>query len=79
MKEEPMTLRGVIIKKLPKGMFTVKLENGHQVTASPAGRLRSNKISLLVGDWVDIEISPYDVTRGRISWRYKKKPTDSGE
>lgn len=79
MKEEAMSLCGVIVKKLPKGMFTVKFENGHEVTASPSGKLRFNKISLLVGDWVDVEISPYDITRGRISWRYKNKPNDAKE
>lgn len=77
MKEETMRLLGQIAKKLPKGMFHVRLMNGHIVTAAPAGKLRSNKISLLVGDWVDVELSAYDVTRGRITWRYIKKPSET--
>lgn len=78
MKEETMSLVGQIAKKLPKGMFHVRLNNnGHIVTATPAGKLRSNKISLLVGDWVDVELSAYDVTRGRITWRYIKKPSET--
>lgn len=72
MKEEPLELTGVITKKLPKGSFLVDVE-GNSITCTPGGKLAKNKISLLIGDWVDIEVTPYDLTRGRIVWRYKNK------
>ena len=69
-KEEILSYDGVITELLPNAMFRVKLENGHTVVATASGKLRKNRIRCLVFDKVKIEISPYDLTRGRISYRY---------
>ncbi len=69
-KEEILTYDGVIMELLPNATFRVKLENGHIVVATASGRLRKNRIRCLVSDKIRIEISPYDLTRGRISYRY---------
>jgi len=69
-KEEILTYDGVIMELLPNATFRVKLENGHMVVATTSGRLRKNRIRCLVSDKIRIEISPYDLTRGRISYRY---------
>ena len=69
-KEEILTYDGVIVELLPNATFRVKLENGHIVVATASGRLRKNRIRCLVSDKIRIEISPYDLTRGRISYRY---------
>ena len=69
-KEEILTYDGVIIELLPNATFRVKLENGHIVVATASGKLRKNRIRCLVSDKIRIEISPYDLTRGRISYRY---------
>ena len=69
-KEEILTYDGVIMELLPNATFRVKLENGHIVVATASGRLRKNRIRCLSGDKCRIEISPYDLTRGRISYRY---------
>ena len=69
-KEEILTYDGVIIELLPNAMFRVKLENGHDIVAVASGKLRKNRIRCLSGDKCRIEISPYDLTRGRISYRY---------
>ncbi len=62
---------GVVIEPLPNAMFTVELENGHRVLAHISGKLRMNYIRILPGDEVTVELSPYDLTRGRIIWRSK--------
>ena len=69
-KEEILEYDGVIMELLPNATFRVKLENGHMVVATTSGRLRKNRIRCLVSDKIRIEISPYDLTRGRISYRY---------
>ena len=69
-KEEILTYDGVITELLPNATFRVKLENGHIVVATASGKLRKNRIRCLVSDKIRIEISPYDLTRGRISYRY---------
>ena len=69
-KEEILTYDGVIMELLPNATFRVKLENGHIVVATASGKLRKNRIRCLVSDKIRIEISPYDLTRGRISYRY---------
>ena len=56
---------------MPNAMFTVELENGHQILATVSGKIRKNYIRILVGDRVTVEMSPYDLTRGRITWRSK--------
>lgn len=70
-KEEPIKVDGVVLETLPNAMFQVKLEQGHIVLAHISGRMRMNFIKILPGDKVTIELSPYDLSRGRIIYRYK--------
>ena len=64
-------IEGTVVEKLPNAMFQVELENGHQVLAHISGKLRMNYIRILPGDKVTIELSPYDLSKGRIIWRDK--------
>ncbi len=68
-KQDLLEFRGVVIDLLPNAMFRVKLENGHTVTAHTAGKLRKNRIRVLQGDNVTVEMTPYDLTKGRIIFR----------
>ncbi len=68
-KEEPIQVEGVIIEALPNAMFRVELENGHRLLAHVAGKMRMHFIRILPGDKVTVELSPYDLTRGRITFR----------
>lgn len=70
-KADMIELTGVVEEKLPNAMFRVKLENGHVVLAHISGKLRMNYIKILPGDSVTLEMSPYDLTKGRIVWRNK--------
>ena len=70
-KEDVIEIEGVVVEKLPNAMFKVVLENGHQVLAHITGKLRKNFIRILPGDKVTMEMSPYDLTKGRITWRDK--------
>ncbi len=70
-KEGAIEVQGAIAECLPSTMFRVKLENGHQVLAHISGKMRKNFIKILVGDRVTLELSPYDLTRGRITYRFK--------
>ena len=70
-KEDVIEIEGVVVEKLPNAMFKVELENGHQVLAHISGKLRKNFIRILPGDKVTMEMSPYDLTKGRITWREK--------
>ena len=70
-KTDVIQLEGKVIEKLPNAMFQVELENGHQVLAHISGKLRMNYIRILPGDKVTLEMSPYDLTKGRITWRNK--------
>lgn len=70
-KEEVLELEGTVVETLPNANFKVELENGHQILAHISGKLRMNFIKILPGDKVKIEMSPYDLTRGRITWRSK--------
>lgn len=70
-KADMIEIEGVVTEKLPNTMFHVKLENGHTVLAHISGRLRQNFIRILPGDKVTMELSPYDLTKGRIIWRDK--------
>jgi translation initiation factor IF-1 len=70
-KEDVLELEGTVVETLPNAMFKVELENGHQVLAHISGKLRMNFIKILPGDRVTLEMSPYDLTRGRITWRSK--------
>jgi translation initiation factor IF-1 len=70
-KEQGIEVQGVISENLPNAMFRVKLESGHEVLAHVSGKIRMNFIKILPGDRVLVELSPYDLTRGRILYRYK--------
>ena len=70
-KEESLEFTGVVLELLPNAMFKVKLENDHEVLAHTSGKLRKNRIRVLVGDKVDVEMTPYDLTKGRIVYRHK--------
>ena len=70
-KEDLLEFSGVVTEKLPDTMFRVKLENGHEIIAWPAGKMRKFRIRVLVGDRVDVEMTPYDLTKGRITFRHK--------
>lgn len=70
-KEDLIKMTGAVEELLPNAMFKVILENGHMVIATISGRLRKNNIRILAGDSVDIELSPYDLTKGRIVYRNK--------
>ncbi|OGB64938.1 MAG: translation initiation factor IF-1 [Caldithrix sp. RBG_13_44_9] len=70
-KEQPILVDGVIKETLPNASFIVKLESGHEVLAHVSGKMRMHFIKILPGDKVKIELSPYDLKRGRITYRYK--------
>lgn len=72
-KSDSIEVEGVVVEALPNAQFKVKLENEHVVLAHLSGKLRMNFIKILPGDKVTIELSPYDLTRGRITWRGKGK------
>jgi translation initiation factor IF-1 len=68
-KEELLEMRGKVVELLPNAMFRVQLENGHVVTAHISGKMRKNYIRILTGDTVTVELTPYDLTKGRITYR----------
>ena len=70
-KADVIEIEGTVTEKLPNAMFRVQLENGHQIRATISGKLRMNYIRILPGDKVTMEMSPYDLTKGRIIWRDK--------
>ena len=70
-KEDAIVLEGTVVEPLPNAMFRVQLENGHQVLAHVSGKMRMNYIRILPGDRVQVELTPYDLARGRITYRYK--------
>ena len=70
-KEDVIKVSGKIIEALPNATFQVELENGHKILAHVSGKLRMNFIRILPGDKVTVEMSPYDLTKGRITWRAK--------
>ena len=70
-KEEPIKVEGVVLETLPNAMFKVELENKHRVLAHISGKMRMHFIKILPGDKVTVELSPYDLTRGRITYREK--------
>lgn len=76
VKEESIEMQGVVVESLPNTTFRVKLENGHVVTSHISGRMRKHYIRILMGDAVTVELTPYDLTRGRIIYREAgKKPS----
>ena len=70
-KDDVIELEGTVIEALPNAMFQVELPNGHKILAHISGKLRMNFIRILPGDKVTVQMSPYDLTRGRITYRYK--------
>ena len=74
-KEGSIEFQGVVLELLPNAMFKVKLENDHEILAHSSGKMRKNRITVLAGDKVTVEMTPYDLTKGRITfrWKYIKK------
>lgn len=70
-KEELLEMAGTVIEKLPNATFRVTLENGHTILAHTSGKMRKFRIRIMVGDKVNIEMTPYDLTKGRITFRHK--------
>ncbi|MBP1575140.1 MAG: translation initiation factor IF-1 [Oscillospiraceae bacterium] len=70
-KEDVIEIEGTVVDSLPNAQFKVELPNGHQILAHISGKLRMNYIRILPGDKVTVEMSPYDLTKGRITWRSK--------
>ena len=68
-KEDIIEVEGIVVDTLPNAVFKVRLENGHEIMAHISGKLRQHYIKILTGDRVTLELSPYDLTRGRITWR----------
>ena len=75
-KDDCIQVDGVVVKVLPATMYTVRLENGHEVLAHVSGKMRKNFIKITQGDKVTLEMSPYDLTQGRIVFRYKSPGSD---
>src|SRR6476661_6313856 len=69
-KEELLEMRGKVVELLPNAMFRVELENGHEILGHTAGKMRKNRIRVLTGDEVLVELTPYDLTKGRITYRF---------
>ena len=70
-KEGSIELEGIVTELLPNAMFKIKLENNHEVLAHTSGKMRKNRIRVLAGDKVTVEMTPYDLTKGRITFRHK--------
>jgi translation initiation factor IF-1 len=77
--EGKIELEGTVVEALPNAMFRVQLDTGHEVLAYLSGKMRKYYIRVLLGDRVTVELSPYDLTRGRIIYRHKKTPTEEDE
>ena len=77
-EEEKLEMEGTVVEALPNTMFKVRLENGHEVLAYLSGRMKKFYIKVLLGDRVNVEVSPYDLTRGRITYRHRV-PSRSAE
>jgi translation initiation factor IF-1 len=78
-KEELLEFNGLVLELLPNAMFRIKLENDHEVLGHTSGRMRKNRIRVLVGDWVTVEMTPYDLSKARVIHRFKGKPPAPGE
>lgn len=70
-KEELLEMRGRVVELLPNAMFRVQLENNHEILGHTAGKMRKNRIRVLAGDRVNVEMTPYDLSKGRITFRFK--------
>jgi translation initiation factor IF-1 len=78
-KDEKIEVEGTVVEALPATQFRVELDNGHKVLAYLSGKMRKYYIRILLGDRVLVELSPYDLTRGRITYRFKKRSMSSAE
>lgn len=78
-KEDKIEMEGTVIEALPATQFRVELDNGHEVLAYLSGKMRRYYIRILLGDRVRVEVSPYDLSRGRITYRYKKRTQQAKE
>lgn len=78
-KEEKLEVEGTVIELLPNTQFKVELDNGHQVLAYLSGRMRKHYIRILLGDRVRVEMTPYDLGRGRITYRHRRAPVAQAE
>lgn len=78
-KEDKIEMEGTVIEALPATQFRVELDNGHKVLAYLSGKMRRYYIRILLGDRVRVEVSPYDLSRGRITYRYKKRTQQVSE
>ncbi|MBN1287365.1 MAG: translation initiation factor IF-1 [Anaerolineae bacterium] len=78
-KSDKIELEGTVTEALPNTMFKVELDNGHEVLAYLSGKMRKYYIRILLGDRVKVEISPYDLTRGRITYRYRRQMQREGQ
>lgn len=76
-EEGKVTVEGLVVEALPATQFKVRLDNGHEVLAYLSGKMRKYYIRILLGDRVRVEMSPYDLTRGRIVYRYRKETVDA--
>lgn len=70
-KDDLVQFQGMVVEKLPNAMFRVKLDNDHEIIAHTSGRMRRHRIRIMAGDRVDVEMTPYDLTKGRIFFRHK--------
>ena len=70
-KEELLEMKGMVVELLPNAMFRVRLENDHEILGHTAGKMRKNRIRVLAGDRVNVEMTPYDLSKGRITFRFK--------
>ncbi len=77
-KEDLLELEGTILELLPDARFRVKLDNGHETLAYASGRMKKNRIRMLAGDRVTLEMTPYDLTKGRITFRHKDERASTG-
>jgi len=77
-KEDKIELEGTVVEALPGTQFRVELDNGHEVLAYLSGKMRKYYIRILLGDRVRVEVSSYDLSRGRITYRFKKRVTSAG-
>ncbi len=78
-KEEKVEVEGTVVEALPNTMFTVRLDNGHTVMGYLSGKMRRNYIRILLGDRVKVEMSPYDLTKGRITYRFRSPNAPAAE
>ena len=77
-KEEPITVEAIVTESLPNARFRAKLESGHEILAHVSGKMRMHYIRILPGDKITVEMSPYDLTKGRITCRGKRRPRRTG-